>query len=241
MHCEPLGEGGAAICGRTLRHVSPPTHILPLPSPVPPPPPPRSLEAPLLSPLRAAQGGAADAIAARLFPKARHREGGGGGGTARGGTDPLPCPVSTPPLPSPQVLLLHGTRDTTVPHTQSEDFGASLRLAGVDAEVRLYECVGGARGGGRRPDRCSSPLLSLCPPPPFPPRGKTHTMPLIEDPMRGGRDPLVEDILDFVRGGGGSAKPDDRDGGAFSWSDIYQSLPLCPKVFIDLAAAICPF
>ena len=31
-------------------------------------------------------------------------------------------------------------------------------------------------------------------------KGKTHTQPIVEDPMRGGRDVLMDDVLSMVGG-----------------------------------------
>ena len=54
---------------------------------------------------------------------------------------------------------------------------------------------------------------------------QTHTSPLIENPMRGGRDKLMDDILSFVQG-----------------RDIQtRNSMLCPALLIDLAAKVCPF
>ncbi len=55
--------------------------------------------------------------------------------------------------------------------------------------------------------------------------GQTHTSPLIENPMRGGRDKLMDDILSFVQR-----------------RDIEtRNRMLCPSLLIDLAARVCPF
>ena len=56
--------------------------------------------------------------------------------------------------------------------------------------------------------------------------GETHTSPLIENPMRGGHDKLVDDILACV----------------FGHNDLSPwQMPLCPGFLIDIAAWICPF
>lgn len=60
--------------------------------------------------------------------------------------------------------------------------------------------------------------------------GETHTSPLIENPMRGGHDMLVNDILAAVGGlrvTNGTQSP-------------YQT-PLCPALLINAAARVCPF
>ena len=56
--------------------------------------------------------------------------------------------------------------------------------------------------------------------------GETHTSPLIENPMRGGHDKLVDDILGCVFGHDNLSP----------WQ-----MPLCPGFLIDAAAWICPF
>ena len=71
----------------------------------------------------------------------------------------------------PPITLLHGTSDKTCPYEQSVRFRDVLVRAGVDAQ------------------RCA---LKLYP-------GKTHTSPIIEDPMSG-TDPLITDLLDVVHG-----------------------------------------
>ena len=56
--------------------------------------------------------------------------------------------------------------------------------------------------------------------------GETHTSPLIENPMRGGRDRLTDDVLATVL-----ERP-----GMESWQT-----PMCPGLLIRAAAAVCPF
>lgn len=55
--------------------------------------------------------------------------------------------------------------------------------------------------------------------------GQTHTSPLIENPMRGGCDKLVDDIISFVLG-----------------EEVHtRNAALCPAFLINLAALVCPF
>ncbi|GAQ87063.1 alpha beta-hydrolases superfamily protein [Klebsormidium nitens] len=64
-------------------------------------------------------------------------------------------------------------------------------------------------------------------------QGKTHTDPIIEDPMRGGSDPMVEDILAVM-------KADNLD---FRKEPV-PSLPkerMLPELLIELATAASPF
>ncbi|KAK9820850.1 hypothetical protein WJX81_002179 [Elliptochloris bilobata] len=56
--------------------------------------------------------------------------------------------------------------------------------------------------------------------------GETHTSPLIENPMRGGRDRLTDDVL---------ARVLERPG-----MESRQA-PMCPGLLIRAAAAVCPF
>ncbi len=64
--------------------------------------------------------------------------------------------------------------------------------------------------------------------------GETHTSPLIENPMRGGHDQLVGDILSVV---GGPANTGEFGGEKASPTQA----PLCPAILINAAARVCPF
>jgi prenylcysteine alpha-carboxyl methylesterase len=56
--------------------------------------------------------------------------------------------------------------------------------------------------------------------------GQTHTSPLIENPMRGGRDLLQDDILAAVT----------------DQAEVFTNqMPLCPELLIRAAAFVCPF
>ena len=55
--------------------------------------------------------------------------------------------------------------------------------------------------------------------------GKTHTQPIVEDPMRGGRDELMDDVLGVVRGE----------------ECCNTQLGMLPSLLIDAATAVCPF
>ncbi len=57
-------------------------------------------------------------------------------------------------------------------------------------------------------------------------KAQTHTSPLIENPMRGGRDLLLDDILAAVTEQKGIST---------------RQPPLCPDLLIRAAAVICPF
>ncbi|PSC67534.1 putative isoprenylcysteine alpha-carbonyl methylesterase ICMEL1 [Micractinium conductrix] len=54
---------------------------------------------------------------------------------------------------------------------------------------------------------------------------RTHTRPVVEDPMRGGRDELMDDVLSMVLG----AECHNRQ------------MPMLPSALIDLASWVCPF
>lgn len=99
----------------------------------------------------------------------------------------------------PSTLLLHGTKDVTVPHTESIKLHDMLKHMGVSVQCKLYD-------------------------------GCTHTSPLIERPMAGGRDVLIEDVLMMVKKGA---------------VDGYASRPLpilpFPRILSFLAGLACPF
>lgn len=69
----------------------------------------------------------------------------------------------------PPVTLLHGTADASAPASQSASFAAALRSAGAPSVAEIY----------------------------YP--GKSHTDPFLEDPILGGHDALLEDILKLAR------------------------------------------
>eukprot|EP00198_Chlamydomonas_reinhardtii_P013109 XP_001702446.1 carboxyesterase-related protein [Chlamydomonas reinhardtii] len=139
--------------------------------------------------------------------------GGAMAGTRRGGTR-VPAYDALSPLEAarrmgsdaaallPDVLLVHGTADKTVP---------------CEGSARLAEALQAA--GATRPVRCV-----LVP-------GKTHTAFLLEDPMRGGRDLLMDCVLGAVLGGG---EDDPAIGGR-----VYSSL--CPGFLCTAAGWVCPF
>ncbi|KXZ54252.1 hypothetical protein GPECTOR_5g342 [Gonium pectorale] len=103
----------------------------------------------------------------------------------------------------PEVLLIHGTSDKTVPHEGSMKLVQALKDAGVPEQ------------------RCRCLLVP----------GKTHTAFLIEDPMRGGRDLLMDTVLGAVRGGAAAGEDPERH--------VYDTL--CPGLLCDLAGWVCPF
>ena len=65
----------------------------------------------------------------------------------------------------PPVLLCHGSADTSAPPSESAKFAKALRAAGVESVSEKY----------------------------YP--GKTHTDPFVTDPILGGHDALLEDIV----------------------------------------------
>ena len=78
-----------------------------------------------------------------------------------------------PGLLLPPMALFHGTADSTVDWRQSQSFGAVLREVGAHVVRERYF------------------------------RGKSHTDPILEDPLGGGidaADPLLEEVLRLVRG-----------------------------------------
>jgi len=55
--------------------------------------------------------------------------------------------------------------------------------------------------------------------------GKNHTEPIVQDPMRQGRDTLMDDVLSVVRG----------------QNCFNTQLGMVPAVMIDAASFVCPF
>ncbi|CAD7696485.1 unnamed protein product [Ostreobium quekettii] len=94
----------------------------------------------------------------------------------------------------PEILLLHGKNDKSVPYFSSCSFSEALNSGGVKCECRLYE-------------------------------GKSHTDPLVDDPLKGGRDSLMEAIVEMV------LKRKVR-----KWQT-----PMIPGCLASAAAAVCPF
>lgn len=98
----------------------------------------------------------------------------------------------------PPVLLCHGSADTSAPPSQSGEYAAALRDAGVSVTERYYP-------------------------------GKTHTDPFVTDPILGGHDNLLEDIVAFVQRG------ETQTQGP-------PALPaLLPRPFVDIARMMVPF
>jgi prenylcysteine alpha-carboxyl methylesterase len=98
----------------------------------------------------------------------------------------------------PPMLILHGGADKSVPIENAREYILSLYKAGVpESKCILKEYV-----------------------------GKTHTQPIIEDPMRGGRDELMDEVLKMIRGG--------RE-------CVNLQFAMMPSVLIDIATWICPF
>jgi dipeptidyl aminopeptidase/acylaminoacyl peptidase len=56
-------------------------------------------------------------------------------------------PISHVSSAAPPFLIMHGTHDVVVPHTQSEALAASLRRAGVPARLELVAGAGHVFGG----------------------------------------------------------------------------------------------
>jgi prenylcysteine alpha-carboxyl methylesterase len=100
----------------------------------------------------------------------------------------------------PPVTLCHGGADASSPASQSARFAAALRSAGA---LRVEERY-------------------------YP--GKSHTDPFLEDPILGGEDALLEDILTLAHGAGGPPP-----GG---WPTFPRMLP---RAVVALARRCIPF
>ncbi|KAG2452976.1 hypothetical protein HYH02_002313 [Chlamydomonas schloesseri] len=132
----------------------------------------------------------------------------------RGGGTKVPAYAALSPLEAarrmapdaaallPDVLLVHGTADKTVPCEGSARLAEALQAAGA---VRPVRCV-------------------LVP-------GKTHTAFLLEDPMRGGRDLLMDCVLGAVLG--------TREDDPAVADRVHGSL--CPGFLCTMAGWVCPF
>ncbi|KAJ1264219.1 hypothetical protein BS78_09G246600 [Paspalum vaginatum] len=78
----------------------------------------------------------------------------------------------------PQIVLMHGTADYSIPSSASETFADVLKQAGGKVKLHLYE-------------------------------GKTHTDVFLQDPLRGGRDKLVEDVISVIHADDANAHEKD--------------------------------
>ncbi|XP_062180508.1 probable isoprenylcysteine alpha-carbonyl methylesterase ICME [Phragmites australis] len=78
----------------------------------------------------------------------------------------------------PQIVLLHGTEDYSIPSSASETFADILKQAGGKVKLHLYE-------------------------------GKTHTDVFLQDPLRGGRDQLLEDVIAVIHADDANAREKD--------------------------------
>ncbi|KAH7624145.1 hypothetical protein Ndes2526B_g01399 [Nannochloris sp. 'desiccata'] len=98
----------------------------------------------------------------------------------------------------PPMLILHGDADKSVPIKNAREYILALYKAGIpQSKCILKEYV-----------------------------GKTHTQPIIEDPMRGGRDEMMDEVLKMIKGG--------RE-------CVNVQFAMMPSVLIDVATWICPF
>jgi len=64
--------------------------------------------------------------------------------------------------------------------------------------------------------------------------GKTHTDLLLQDPMQGGVDDLLADILAVIHKGDDEAKAED-------FMVMKRRRRLVPEIFLQLAHRVCPF
>ncbi|CAN6359044.1 unnamed protein product [Urochloa humidicola] len=78
----------------------------------------------------------------------------------------------------PQIILMHGTADYSIPSSASETFADVLKQVGGKVKLQLYE-------------------------------GKTHTDVFLQDPLRGGRDQLLEDVISVIHADDADAREKD--------------------------------
>ena len=98
----------------------------------------------------------------------------------------------------PPVLLCHGRADTSAPPRQSETYAEELRRAGVRGVTERYY------------------------------EGKTHTDPFVTDPISGGGDALLEDLVAFV-------------GGDAAAERVGPQPAMLPTALVEIARAVVPF
>lgn len=103
----------------------------------------------------------------------------------------------------PPVLLCHGTADRSSPAAQSSAFAAALRASGAGTVAERYY------------------------------QGKSHTDPFLEDPIAGGSDPLLEDVLAMAFYGTPDAAPQHA-----TWPVFPRMLP---DAIIQMARRCIPF
>jgi len=99
-------------------------------------------------------------------------------------------------------MLCHGTADKSAPASQSAAFATALRAAGAAHVTERYY------------------------------EGKSHTDPFLEDPIAGGSDALLEDILSMAFHGSADS------GGVHAWPVFPRMLP---DSIIRLARRCIPF
>lgn len=153
----------------------------------------------------------------------------------------------------PRIRLLHGTSDTSVPYTQSIDFGKQLvrlgnELRAAEAEGRssgefprdhiglknggTATMNGGAHPGGEPSDAGGPPAAA----PRWAPKpdvtvkllqNKTHLDPFVIDPLKG-RDTCCEEVIDIVMGAEAAARYAERDHKAIQSIGVAFGASLCP-------------
>jgi acetyl esterase/lipase len=65
--------------------------------------------------------------------------------------------------------------------------------------------------------------------------GATHTSPFLEGPLSGGRDAVLDDVVQFV------VRNKSGDTGFVRPASHWPLMPIFPKVFCSLASRVCPF
>ena len=93
-----------------------------------------------------------------------------GGGSLLASRPPGAAATAPPMRRWPPTALYHGTADKTVGIAQSSAFAKALRDAGAPSVLEHYF------------------------------EGKTHTDPILEDPLSSTEDPLLDEVLRFVSG-----------------------------------------
>eukprot|EP00793_Prasinoderma_coloniale_P000167 PRCOL_00005676-RA len=157
----------------------------------------------------------------------------------------------------PKIALLQGSADASVPSDQCTKVRSRpVRSARTQActraraRARLADALEGVDAGGG--DKLVCRVY----------KGATHTSPIIEGPMSGGKDVLIEDIIraaygalweestapgggagDILHSADGGARIDALSAGAEAEAALaaVQARPLCPRFLVYLARRVMPF
>lgn len=103
----------------------------------------------------------------------------------------------------PRIRLLHGTADKSIPYYETLQFGTALTEFGnvTSIQTNSFRANGDGTGESDNDNNSNNDMetrsvdvtVKLL-------QGKTHLDPFVIDPLRGGRDTCVEEIVEMVLG-----------------------------------------